>query len=61
MELRSAVGVLIILHNRHQGAAHREARSVQSMHRAHLAFAAKAAFIRRAWKSPQLEQDEISR
>ncbi len=55
--------VLIVLHDRDQGAADREARAVQRVHetRALLSGLLLRASMRRAWKSPQFEQELISR
>ncbi len=60
---------LVVLDHRDQRAADREARAVERVDEARARLLArgvgaagrKRVFIRRAWKSVQVEQDEISR
>lgn len=58
-----AVFPLIILQDRDERPPDGETRPVQRVNElgALFSFLRKRAFMRRAWKSPQLEQEEISR
>jgi hypothetical protein len=63
-EWRSSRRLLVILHHRDQRAADRQAGAVQRVDEAREPSPPRGrvrAFIRRAWKSPQFEQLEISR
>ena len=53
--------MLVVLEDGHECAADREARAVQRMHEAGPLRQDAARSMRREWKSPQLEQELISR
>ena len=58
----AAIGVLVVLQNGDQRPAHRQPGTVQRMHSSVLPLSLrKRACMRRAWKAPKLEHEEISR